>query len=107
MPEQIELDCDDSGSCSIKRDGEIIGTIEGTYRTLVYISIDPEHRDNGYGRAAVEQYLQEAEARDVQRIATTTVIHSALERILQDLGFTPCPQNPDHMELDLQSGTQP
>lgn len=97
----VTLTCDDSGACDIELDGTVIGVIEGTFDTIEYIEIEAKHRENGYGQAAVEQYLREAEQRDVSHIETSAVTHRAAEKIFSRLGFTRCTHDSTHFECDL------
>lgn len=98
----VELDCDESGSCDILLDGKQIGIIEGTFSILAHIEIEEAHRNSGHGYNAVKQYVDAAARHGITRIETTAVIHPACERILDELGFVPDPQEPSHYTINTE-----
>lgn len=75
---------------AILAEGSPIGHIEplGENDEIIgHIEIAPDHRGNGYGRAATRQFLERAATRGVDAVSTSVVISSAYEHVLRDLGF--------------------
>lgn len=66
-----------------------IGVIEGTHNTLSDIHIEETHRGRGFGREAIELYIQQAKKANCDSMKTTAVLHPAVEYVLRDNEFEP------------------
>lgn len=100
MP-NITLSSSDTGGCDILLGDVVIGIIEGTYDTLAFIEIESENRGEGYGQRAVELYVKRAVDRGFSTIETSAVTSSAMEHILENLGFHRAAHDPSHFVAEL------
>lgn len=81
------------GSYNIYLEDKLIGHLETQSNCkLMDIQIDSEYRGNGYGREAIELFIEIAEEANCSTISTSAVLHGAVQHVLEDNGFT---MNPD------------
>jgi GNAT superfamily N-acetyltransferase len=90
-----------AGTYDILVDGEMVGYIEGNTGTLLQIDVLEEHQGNGYGTAAVRQFIERARRASVERVETSAVVSPAMESIVVSLGFERCADDPSHWCLRL------
>lgn len=76
-----------SGGYDIIIDGEVYGIIESHENTLKDIEIDEKKRGEGYGKKAVEKWVDIKREEGYYIVSTTTVISTPMENILESLGF--------------------
>ena len=100
----------------VEQDGELIGTgalvAEGTggeaAGRIVRMSVAPEHRGRGVGRALVEYLLDEARRRGYRRVLveTTREWHDAI-RLYQRCGFVEYARDDEDVHLALDPRRPP
>lgn len=71
----------------ITHDGDLVGVLEWQGNTLVDITIDEQHRNQGFATEAVRQFIDRIEQTDHECVETTTVVSSAMESVLRANGF--------------------
>lgn len=86
MPADVTLTAADTGY-TIQRGDELIGYIVSNGCYLTQIELYPEYRGNGYGKAAIEAFIERCRQRGAETIETSTVVSAELETILIDHGF--------------------
>ena len=97
--EHIELR--GSGNYEIYLDTTLIGHLEiGNDCTLHDIGIEPQYRGEGYGREAIELFIELAKKANCDTIKTTVVLHGAVKHVLLDNGFEFCEET-RHYHKDL------
>lgn len=78
---------------SLRRDGAIIvddeevGTLLFEENHLEKIEIDSEYQGNGYGTAAIRQFIDRTRSNGSDRITTTPATSNAIIHIFEKLGF--------------------
>lgn len=83
---ESEIRLDETGH--IVLDGEIVGYLGWYDNVMVDIHIKSEYRNQGFATEAVSQLVQRLSAEYDVVVVGTTVLKSAMERVLKKNGFT-------------------